>query len=593
VVLPTTLALTPIAPADRVTADEASGRSTVLSDQSVASAPKDRDGGLRLCRRHPLLLIWAVSTCLLFCLYAAWSFVQPIGATNDESAQLIKAASVVRGEFVGPAYSPKLATRLTATNRVDLEYCNLASGAERCDKALTVVTVPDSFANYIPDNCDLLPVYPVGCGHGLRGSGRPTIATTYVGRYPPLYYATVGLPSLLWHTDTAVYLMRLVSGLISAIFLGLALALASVWSRSRLLPATVAVAATPMVFIFGSVVNPSGLEAAAAICVWTGGLIIVLDWVENPPTSLIAATAIAAIVLVLCRGLSPLWLAVIGVTLAALAPRSLSILIRSHSVRLAMGVVTVVSAIAVVYILWAHTLSVYPIGTPFPAGTSVIGVLELVLGRTDLFVQEFVGEFATQPVIFIWIVSVSTVVVLAIVTGLARHSAVIITLVVASLVLPTALMMSQAYTDGVVWQARDGFPLYVGVILVAGAVMGRNVMPTTGDEDVTSALTRAPQRLITILAISVAALQLADFLWALRRYTVGLGSTVNPFAHVRDGWNPPGSSVGLVVVTTVTCIAYLFWIVRLSRPHNCASVLRAAHEDRPSSVQLEDLSHAP
>ena len=226
-----------------------------------------------------------------------------------------------------------------------------------------------------------------------------------------------------------------------------------------------------MVFIFGSVVNPSGLEAAAAICVWTGGLIIVLDWVENPPTSLIAATAIAAIVLVLCRGLSPLWLAVIGVTLAALAPRSLSILIRSHSVRLAMGVVTVVSAIAVVYILWAHTLSVYPIGTPFPAGTSVIGVLELVLGRTDLFVQEFVGEFATQPVIFIWIVSVSTVVVLAIVTGLARHSAVIITLVVASLVLPTALMMSQAYTDGVVWQARDGFPLYVGVILVAGAVM--------------------------------------------------------------------------------------------------------------------------
>ena len=38
-----------------------------------------------------------------------------------------------------------------------------------------------------------------------------------------------------------------------------------------------------------------------------------------------------------------------------------------------------------------------------------------------------------------------------------------------------------------------------------------------------SALTRAPQRLITILAISVAVLQLADFLWALRRYTVGLG----------------------------------------------------------------------
>ena len=209
-----------------------------------------------------------------------------------------------------------------------------------------------------------------------------------------------------------------------------------------------------MVFIFGSVVNPSGLEAAAAICVWTGGLIIVLDWVENPPTSLIAATAIAAIVLVLCRGLSPLWLAVIGVTLAALAPRSLSVLIRSHCVRLAMGVVTVVSAIAVVYILWAHTLSVYPIGTPVAAGTSVIGVLELILGRTDLFLQQFVGQFAPQPVIVIGRAGVDRCRTCDLFTGLARQSAVIVTLVVASLVLPTALICRRPIRT--VWCGRLG-----------------------------------------------------------------------------------------------------------------------------------------
>ena len=44
--------------------------------------------------------------------------------------------------------------------------------------------------------------------------------STYVGRYPPLYYAIVGLPSLAWHTDVAGYLMRLVSGLLSVLFLG-------------------------------------------------------------------------------------------------------------------------------------------------------------------------------------------------------------------------------------------------------------------------------------------------------------------------------------------------------------------------------------
>ena len=101
-VLPTTLALTPIAPADRVTADEANGRSTTLSDPSVASAPKDGDGGWRPSRRHPLLLIWAVSTCLLFCLYAAWSFVQPIGATYDESAQLDKGSIRCAGRVCRP-----------------------------------------------------------------------------------------------------------------------------------------------------------------------------------------------------------------------------------------------------------------------------------------------------------------------------------------------------------------------------------------------------------------------------------------------------------------------------------------------------------
>jgi hypothetical protein len=54
------------------------------------------------------------------------------------------------------------------------------------------------------------------------------IGATYVGRYPPLYYAIVGLPSLVWHTNTAVYMMRLLSGLLCALLLGLAIALAAI-----------------------------------------------------------------------------------------------------------------------------------------------------------------------------------------------------------------------------------------------------------------------------------------------------------------------------------------------------------------------------
>lgn len=237
---------------------------------------------------------------ILFCLSAAWSFATPIGAGQDEPAQLVKAASVARGEFVGSTPSGK---SLALAARNGLAYCRYVKFAHVCNRAVTVVTVPQTFANLrIPACYRKRAKVPAGCAPGFSGSGQETMATTYVGRYPPLYYAIVGLPSLAWHSDVAVYLMRLLSGLLTALFVGLALALATVWSRSRMLTLAVAVTATPMVIILGSAVNPNGLEVATAICVWTGGLILVLERAGRPPTSLVAATAAAATVMVLTAG---------------------------------------------------------------------------------------------------------------------------------------------------------------------------------------------------------------------------------------------------------------------------------------------------
>ena len=269
-------------------------------------------------RSHPLLRLWALSTAIFFCLCAAWSLATPIGASNDEPAQLVKAASVVRGEILGQTVSKKLLAQVPASNRADFKGCLFFATLPRCRAAVTVVTVPSSIADFSRPGCfTLLQQIPAGCGSGLQGSGREVKAITYVGRYPPLYYAIVGLPSLVSHTDTAVYLMRLMSGLASALFLGLALALAALWSRSRLLLSAVAVAASAMVLIFSSVVNPSGLECATAICVWTGGLVLILDQPDRPRTSVVVATAVAASVMVSMRGLSPVWLAIIALSLRA------------------------------------------------------------------------------------------------------------------------------------------------------------------------------------------------------------------------------------------------------------------------------------
>jgi hypothetical protein len=542
-----------------------------MSDQGRAVTPSGPSGPEH-GHRHRLLRYWIGSFLIFFCLAGAWSFAQPIGAANDEPAQLIKAASVARGEILGSSITPAVLARLSPANRTALRYCEYVASVQRCNAALTAVTVPQSFATYVAPTCDTaLQEYPAGCGYGLSGSQRPTLVTDYVGRYPPLYYGIVGLPSLVLENDAAVYAMRLMSGALSAALLGLALAIAAVWSRSRLLVAAVAVSATPMVFIFGSVVNSSGLEVAAAVCVWTGGLMLVLDRSADPPPGLVAATAGSAVVMVLSRGLSPLWLVLIGGSLVALSPRAVVALSHAHAVRVGVAAVAAAGVLAVGFIAWAHSLNVYPVGTPVPAGSSKVAIVRLVLGRSALLARELVGTFGwaeTSPppaVLLLWTASAATLLVLGLIASRRRHIAVLTALVLGSVLIPAALMFSQATKDGVVWQARDGFPLYVGVLLTAGAVVGRTTLLSGVDTSLLRALRSLAFRLTLIVAAFVAAIQFGDYFWALRRYAVGLGSTLNPLARVRSGWAPPVAPLILLTLVAAVSIAYAFWIVHLER----------------------------
>ncbi len=266
---------------------------------------------------------------------------------------------------------------------------------------------------------------------------------TYVGRYPPLYYAVVGLPSLISQSSAGVYLMRLLSGALSSIFLGLALAMAVTWTRSRLLLLALAVTVTPMVIVFGSAVNPSGLEMATAVCVWTGGLILVLDRSIRPPPSLVAATAVSAAVMELMRGLSPLLLGVMAVFLFSLRPRSLWDLLRSRSVRWSAAAVTITGIVATTYVFLAQSLAVTYVGGTssgirYLHHRSHIGTDQQT--RRRIHRDDRLG--AIEPPIGIgglMVVPAATVVVLGFATSLRRDAMVLVAIVIASLVIPGAL----------------------------------------------------------------------------------------------------------------------------------------------------------
>ena len=100
----------------------------------------------------------------------------------------------------------------------------------------------------------------------------------------PMYYAIVGLPSLIVTSTTGMYLMRTVSSLLGALFLALAIMSVFCWSSRRLLQIGVLLAATPTAAYYASSVNPNGLEIMAAICLWCSGIILVSERSEESTT---------------------------------------------------------------------------------------------------------------------------------------------------------------------------------------------------------------------------------------------------------------------------------------------------------------------
>jgi hypothetical protein len=471
---------------------------------------------------------WARCFLVLFALCVAWALATPLAAAPDEPAQIVKAAATVRGEFTG-----------TPTPH--------QPGAVR---EFQVPAVFNSIYN-LPICYQFHPKTPAGCAPHVRSSGQVVISTSYVGRYPPLYYAIVGLPTLVMHSESVVYFMRILSALVDALLLSLALTIAALWCRATMLIEAIAVAITPLVIFLGGVVNPSGFEIAAAICAWTAGLALVRNGPLRPARSVLISFIASGCLLELTRGLSVLWMALILVTLVCLEPRSCAGLLRHWSVRVGCSVLGVVAALATSFVLSVQTLDVLPSTAYRPRGSLVV-LTEHVLGLFGGYGRQMIGVFGwldtPSPLLttLVWTSLVGFLLLLGLSMSKRRDAWVLIGLVAGAVIVTIGLIDCNAGRDGITWQARDGFPLYAGIALVAGIGIPK--------ESVLGIVDSTRSRMAAVVAVAVGVCQLADFLWALRRYTVGLGKTVNLFQPVIHGWSPPPGT-GLMVAMGVVAIA--------------------------------------
>lgn len=447
----------------------------------------------------------------LFTVFAAWAVANPLTAAPDEPAHATKAAAVVRGELVGEVFDPA------------------HPGWGNVDVPAIV-----AFTTKMPKCFAFKSDVTAGCMPSLDSDpADATVAVSTASTYNPLYYAVVGLPSLVPTGVETVYLMRLVSAALCALALAWAFAQSLTSRRPDWTCLGVVLALTPMAVYMSGAINPASLEIASAAALWVSLSVLVRD--DDPARAHVRVIAICVIasVFVNLRGLSPLFLAIIITATVLSSPfaRTWQIL-RRRSAWPWLGLVGVASVLSVVWTRTAGTLD--SDGVVYHPTLDFWTAVEWSLGDTSVYVANEMGQFGwVDTNLPTWLlmtiaVTIGVVIVLALALGSRRERLVLIGLAVAVVVIPVAIHASQAKYLGIVWQGRYFLPAAVGLPILSGIVLAR-VFGHGGH--------RFAYRAVVLLGSTWLAYQMTAFVLNLHRYQNGSGHgwRVGP----PDQWHPP------------------------------------------------------
>jgi hypothetical protein len=219
--------------------------------------------------------------------------------------------------------------------------------------------------------------------------------------------------------------------------------------------------------------------------------------------------------------------------------------------RVGVGVLGIIAVVAIGFVVKAQSLKVLPSSAYPPFHGSFVVLTDHVLGLLGGYAREAIGVFGwldtPSPLLtlLVWTALAGFVVIAGIAASTWHERTVLVALMAGAVVITMGLIELNAGTAGITWQARDGFPLYAGIPLVAGTIVSSRPVASLGSA--------FRSRAAAVIAVAVGIGQLAAFLWTLRRYTVGLGRTVNLFHHVKGGWSPP-LGIPLMVVVGVLAV---------------------------------------
>ncbi|HKA93441.1 MAG TPA: DUF2142 domain-containing protein [Acidimicrobiia bacterium] len=509
--------------------------------------------------RSEVRLTWWISFGLLAVLGTLWALATPIYGAPDEPSHVLRAASVARGEVIGDerqsdppeCHQPD----------VDCDYWKGHYHYVRVPAGLVTPgrEVPLRDPRFHTPCYAFRPDVPANCLRPLPDEGGLRTAPTNVGVDPPAFYAFAGIPSLVVPSfpGLTIYLTRILGVLASSALLASALV-----SLRSVRPGWVAasgfgLALTPMaLFVIGSV-NPNGLEIAAGIAAWASTALLAREAEARIDSRLVTRAGLAMIVLVLMRGLSVLWLAIIVATGIALCSRAgLRRLVESRAVRRWSLAVAIATIAALAWSVWFRPLDHLGRHGPDPGSVSTVTIVKDSLGTSWSQYREMIGNFGwldtPTPTLtyLLWTIGLGLLVLLCIAIGSRRTAALVAALVVLTIAIPVAIDTSQARDIGIGWQGRWTLPFAAGVPILAAlsiAWSGRRALFERS-------------RLPGVFAVMFVVAQFLAFFQHLRRNTVGAGGSLTFWAGA--DWSPPVPSWLLLVGALAVLVALAAWIWR-------------------------------
>jgi hypothetical protein len=497
-------------------------------------SPPARNPGVRWFW-WPLLVIFSMSS--------GWALASPISSVPDEPAHIVKAAAVVRGEMVG-AQSGEGGPLLAVQVPRFIEHTNQITCFVRDVTATPKCSPP------IPGDPDEL-----------------VTGLTTAGLYNPLYYAAVGWPSLFLGGFKAVYGMRIVSALLTSIFLALAFSALSQLPRHKWAVMTLSAAITPMTVFLNGSVNPNSLEFGTTAAIAANLLLLLKGSLQGRALVVpVIVTTLAAALLANSKALSLLWLLVVVVVVLILGTASeINTLLRRPVVWAGAAVIGMSCAFALWWVASHNSLASKPFdgaGLGFDAGA------EIMLDKTFLFMRGYIGVFgwleleAPTGVMALWMALFFSVALGGIIYGKGRYRVATIFISAALLMLPILLQAVIITDQGMVWQGRYILAIFVPCLMIAGLALD-NANPRLWPTAALPAL--------NCLVVLLAVCHLVTFIWVLRRYVTGLALDIR-WAEMIDSpqWQPPTGSLTVLAAFAAATVLGALLLLRHIRSNSVA-----------------------